>query len=107
MFTKRQTIKLWFLTVAAFLVWTIGGWLVLQNEPDGSSLIQWYSRAAVGILLFGVLLTFSIVFSSLFHLVFVATHADDIVRKNGHLFYYLVWKELQDHIDRCVRASSK
>ncbi|MEP9388315.1 hypothetical protein [Mesorhizobium sp. KR9-304] len=107
MLTKRQTIKLWFLTVAAFLVWTLGGWLVLQHQPDGSPLIQWYSGAAVGILLFGVLLTFSIVFSSLFHLMFVATRADDIVRKNGHVLYCVFWRELQDHIDNCVKASPK
>jgi hypothetical protein len=66
-----------------------------------------FAIADIAILLFGVLLTFSILFSSLFHLTFVATRADDAVRKNGHILYYMFWKELQDHIDKCLKASPK
>ena len=99
MLTRRQTIRLWLLTSAGFLVWTIGGWLLFQDQPNGSPVVELFAMAAMAILLFGIWLTFSILFSTLFHLFFVGTRADDEIRKHGHILYYLFWKELQDHID--------
>ncbi|PSJ61018.1 hypothetical protein [Kumtagia ephedrae] len=107
MFTRRQTIRLCFVTVVAFLVWTVGGWLILKDQPEAAPATQLFTMAGMAMLLFAILLTFSIFFSSLFHLSFVATRADDMVRNYGHLMYYVLWKELQDHIDACAKANPK
>jgi hypothetical protein len=33
-------------------------------------------------------------------LVFVSTRADETMRQYGNMFYYLCWRELQEHLDR-------
>jgi len=80
--------------------------ILVQHVRNTQAATSFLMVGAIAIFVFWLVLSASIFWSTMNTLLAIG-RADDIHREHGSTLYYLLWKELRDHIDKLQQTNSK